>query len=63
MLYRDIRVVYFKNHLEHINTIFGENAEFILSNLTYLHETLGFIALMMTSERSIQSVYLSSDRS
>jgi hypothetical protein len=31
--YRDINVVYFKNHPEHTNTLCGQNKEFIMPSL------------------------------
>jgi hypothetical protein len=35
MLFREIIVVYCENHMEHINTLCGQNAEFTTSSLSY----------------------------
>jgi hypothetical protein len=57
MLYRDIRVVYFKNHPEHTNTIFGQNAEFVMSSLTVLTRNIRLYSVN-DGIRTIDSVCL-----
>jgi hypothetical protein len=46
MLYREIIAVCFEIHTKHINTLCGQNAEFVNVKLT-VHKTLGLFSLIL----------------
>jgi hypothetical protein len=40
MLFQEISVVYSENHIEHITTLYGQNAVFMLKQLVHIVTTL-----------------------